>query len=120
MESVIVVKESFSITQRGFFVELQHYLPGLPSQTVLSSLTTGRKWEVVSRVVFAHMVEEHVWFEVEQVNPIRLSFSDSERLSESRLATLAREQNHIYEYQLKGVGHLEKPSVGERLQIVHS
>lgn len=69
--------------------------------------------------MYAHMVEEHVWLNEEKVNPIKLFFPNSEHLSESRLATLAREHNHIYQYHLKGLGHSEKPVSGEQLQIVN-
>lgn len=117
MEVTLVVKESFSIPQRGFLVALQHHLTGLPPQTILYSPMTDRKWEVVSRVMLTHMIDEQVCFTGEQVNPIQVSFSSLDRLAESSLALLERERNHIFEYHLKGIDHLEKPTIGEYLYL---
>lgn len=117
LRAIAITADSFKITGRGIFLELQHSEQGLTKDTTLISENSEKKWLVKVRVLFEHAVHEQRLFENESTDYILMKFNSLEKRQASINAIKEREFNNIYQYLVQPVDHDEKPKQGEKLNI---
>ena len=110
-------KESFQISGRGIILSLKHNYQGLAKGTLLQSENSNKKWEIQARLIYDHAIEVQKIFENEFREYVRMSFKTLENTKQSIQKIKAKEEQNIYEYMIRPVGHDSKPMEQEQLLI---
>ena len=113
----IRVIDSWSITGFGIIAEVENIYDGLPKGTVLKSQETKLTWTVESRIIETLATDSLTRFSNETEIPIHLNFKTVSNLEKAKETITERNQNRIFQYQLKPNEHNEKPKNGEKLMI---
>ncbi len=112
---IILVKEVWNITSLGILVNLQHSFDGLPCGMILTSISSGKKWLVVKRIIFNHVEEKQKRFDCEDCTYTYLRFLSNENRIKSINNIIELESQKIYQYQLKAMDNDSLPLLGESL-----
>ncbi len=91
---------------------------GIQKDTVLISSDSGLRWKVLSRILYDHTGGKQKYFESESVEFILLSFGSLSDKESSLNSIIEKERKNIFQYFVKPVGHKEKPTDGERIEII--
>ena len=113
----VTVFESFKLSPPDIDVEIQHSFNGLVRGTILQSQVTNKKWEVVARIIY-YQVENTRRFKNEKEFLQRFTFSPVENIEIFRKKIEEDESKSIYIYQIKPIGHTDKPALGEKLDVI--
>lgn len=109
--------DAFQISNLGIIVFVQNANNGLPTDCVLKSLNTGISWVVKSRIIeFSEL--DNPEFNEETITNLHLTFSSAENRNISQQQTLERISQNIFQYQIEGIGHDEKPALDEELEVM--
>ena len=112
-----ITENSFKLTGIGIVVDLKHSENGLSKNTELISKKSGLTWTVIARVLFDHALREQRMFDSESTEYMRVSFKTVEDMQKSIDGIKEREEQGIYQYYLKPIGHDQKPQEREMLKI---
>jgi hypothetical protein len=107
-----IIKDSFSITNIGIVIELQHTQNGLAKETLLTSTTSNLSWKIIARILFDHATDIQRIFTTENRNFMHCSFKSAEKYELSRKDIQDRENKNIFQYLLQPLGHNKKPLQG--------
>lgn len=112
----IKIIDSFQISNLRTIVFVQNENAGLPTDSILKS-GSGKSWVVKNRIIeFPDL--ENPEFDEETTTHLHLKFSSLENKTESEQQAVQRIFQNIYQYQLEGIGHDEKPAINEELEVV--
>ncbi len=108
---------SFNLSSAGIIADLQHTMNGLREGCILKSLTSGKKWQVVKRILFNHTTDIQKGFPSESTTVFYLTFDNTENRQKSREEILEQEMQNIFQYQLHAIGEYSKPAPNDFLII---
>ncbi|MCU0430929.1 MAG: hypothetical protein MUF42_13275 [Cytophagaceae bacterium] len=114
----VISKKIFRLQSRGFLLELQHTLSGLPKGSVLQSVESGLCWSVEARILFDHIKDQQKIGKGESLIHMISKFTSEEDQHKSAQELLAQESQGIYQYLLKAIDHQAVPLPGEMLRSV--
>lgn len=112
--------ECFEVSGIGMLTELQHFFDGLPSDTIVQSTNSHKKWRVTKRIFFNHTHGKQKVFANETPANLHFSFDRAANIEALAQAILDKEADNIYQYVLKPIGHTSKPPVGDTMELVTS
>jgi len=102
------------IPSGGALVDLKVDQNGLKANSILASSNSGKRWKVESRILYSSFRETHKRFPFEKIQVIRTDVPDDKR-EKLKLELCEKENEHIFQYYIKGVGNKGIPEVGEVL-----
>jgi hypothetical protein len=111
------ILDSYSVHGRGILLELSHAQEGFTKGTLLTSHPSNLKWEVSCRILFKHAEPKQKVFPNEEIQYMILHFANEGRRNQSILSILEKENQNIFQYFVKPVGHHYKPEKGEILTV---
>lgn len=117
IHNTIHVINSFNLSSAGIIADLQHTMNGLGEGSIIKSLTSGKEWKVIKRVIFNHTTDIQKVFASESTIVFYLSFGNMESKQKPREEILERELQNIFQYQLHAIGEYSKPELNDLLTI---
>lgn len=115
--SYVTVFESFRLSPPYIDVEIQHSFNGLIAGTILQSQVSNKKWEILARIIYIQ-VEGTRRFKNENELFQRFTFRPAESMEIFEKKIKENEHKSIYTYQIKPIGHTDKPATGEKLAVI--
>jgi hypothetical protein len=116
-EKNLKILECWNITGRGIIAELQYNGKGLPEGTILKSSQKNIQWKIKNRLLFNHTLDKQKRFPNEKEIIMRFHFRPIENLEKSEKDIQNKEEKGIYQYEIEGIGHDQKPEKNEQLEI---
>lgn len=118
VEKTYTIIDAWDTSTVGIIAELENQFGGLAYGSVLKSLRSGYSWTVYKRIIPGFVADEVTRYENEAESLMHFRFSSVLAAESAKQQWLAKDNKHIFQYQLEPNGHREKPEAGEILKLL--